>query len=516
MKRKPSRRRIDVNVDELDRIIDAAMRAPLNETDGRTLKTAVHAMAERLVRRRNTERTSAVLDPKAPPTAADSPPQPEKPTPAGHGRNGADAFTGANRVTIAHATLHSGDSCPGCREGRVYRQKEPATLIRIVGQAPLKATVFEMERLRCNGCGEVFTAGEPQSAGAEKFDTTAVAMIALLKYGTGVPFNRMERLEGQLGMPLPAATQWELMEAAAKLIKPVLNELIRHAAQGSVMHNDDTSMRVLKLVRNTDDERTGVFTSGIVSICGGWKIALYSTGWKHAGENLADVLKQRAPGLAPPIQMCDALSRNTPKLTGIEILLANCLAHGRRQFTEVAESFPDECRYVLESLGAIYGFDAEAKDLGLTPEERLTFHRTHSAPVMESLCQWMENQFAEHKTEPNSGLGKAITYLLRHWTKLTLFLRQPGAPLDNNVVERALKKAILHRKNALFYKTMNGARVGDLFMSLIHTCELNKVNPFDYLTELLRHPAEITVRPGEWMPWNYRMTLAGTATPVAA
>jgi transposase len=509
MKKKSFRRRIDVNVDELDRIIDTAMREPLSETDGRTLKTAVHAMAERLVRPRNTEKTSAVLEPKAPPVAADTPPEPEKPAPAGHGRNGADAFTGADRIAIAHATLLPGDSCPGCQEGRVYRQKEPATLIRVIGQAPLKATVYEMERLRCNACGEVFTAEPPQSAGAEKFDPAAVAMIALLKYGTGMPFNRMEHLEGHLGIPLPATTQWELMEAAAKLLKPVLVELIRQAAQGSVVHNDDTSMRVLQMARRGDDGRTGTFTSGIISISGGWKIALYFSGWKHAGENLADLLQQRAPGLGPPIQMCDALSRNSPKLT--ETLLANCLAHGRRQFTEVADSFPDECGYVLESLGAVYGFDAEARERGLTAEERLTFHRTRSASVMEDLRQWMEAQFAEHKTEPNSGLGKAVSYLLRHWTKLTLFLRQPGAPLDNNIVERALKKAILHRKNALFYKTMNGARVGDLFMSLIHTCELNRVNPFDYLTELLRHPAEVAVHPADWMPWNYRRGAAAAA-----
>jgi transposase len=131
---------------------------------------------------------------------------------------------------------------------------------------------------------------------------------------------------------------------------------------------------------------------------------------------------------------------------------------------------------------------------------------------MTRLKEWLTAQLAEHRTESNSGLGKAISYLLRHWTKLTLFLRQQGAPLDNNIAERALKKAILHRKNALFYKTMNGAQVGDLFMSLIHTCELNKVNPFDYLTELLRHPAQLTVRPAEWMPWNYR----GTANAAAA
>jgi transposase len=509
MKTKASRRSIDVDVEDLDRVIDAAENGPLSKADCQKLKTTLHALVERLARKRNTEKTNSVLEPKASSPAAAEPSEPEPPAPAGHGRNAASAFTGAEKVSVQHAQLKPGDPCPECLQGRVYLQKEPATLIRIVGQPPLKATVFEMERLRCNGCGEVYAASPPPSAGPEKFDTTAVVMIALLKYGTGMPFNRMKRLEGQLGIPLPATTQWELMDAAAKLLKAVLAELIRMAAQGGVMHNDDTGMRILQMARGGDDGRTGTFTSGIVSICGGWKIALFFSGWKHAGENLADVLKHRVPGLAPPIQMCDALSRNSPKL--IETLLANCLTHGRRQFTEVAESFPDECRYVLESLGAVYGFDAEAKERGLTPEERLTFHQTHSAPVMEDLRQWMEAQFAEHKTEPNSGLGKAISYLLRHWTKLTLFLRQQGAPLDNNVVERALKKAILHRKNALFYKTMNGARVGDLFMSLIHTCELNKVNPFDYLTELLRHPAEAAVRPAEWMPWNYRRDTTAAA-----
>jgi hypothetical protein len=511
MKTETSRRPLDVDVEELDRVIDATENGPLSKADRQKLKTTLHALVERLARKRNTEKTSAVLEPKAPPGAVETPSEAEKPTRTGHGRNGAHAFAGADKVAIAHPTLHSGDSCPGCTEGKVYRQRQPATLIRIIGHAPLKATVFEMERLRCNACGEVFTVSPPQSAGAGKFDATAVAMIALLKYGAGMPFNRMERLEGQLGMPLAAATQWELMEVAAKLVKPVLDEMIRFAAQGGVMHNDDTSMRVLKLVRSADDGRTGVFTSGIVSILGGWKIALYFTGWKHAGENLADVLRQRAAELDAPIQMCDALSRNTPKLPGVEVLLANCLAHGRRQVVDVAASFPEESRYVLESLGAVYSFDAEAKQRGLTPEERLTFHQSNSAPIMYDLQQWLKNQFAEHKTEPNSGLGKAISYLLRHWPELTLFLRQAGAPLDNNIAERMLKKAILHRKNALFYKTMNGARVGDLFMSLIHTCELNRVNPFDYLTELLRHPAEMAVHPAEWMPWNYRCDTAAMA-----
>lgn len=511
---KTDRRRLDVDVEELDRVIDAAENGPLSKADRQKLKTTLHALVERLVQKRNTEKTNSVLEPKNSSSAATESPEPVAPT--GHGRNAASAFTGAEKVSVQHAQLKPGDPCPECREGRVYRQKEPKTLIRIVGQAPLKATVFEMERLRCNGCCQVFTAAEPAGVGAGKYDVTAVAMIALLKYGTGMPFNRMERLETQLGIPLPATTQWGLMKQAAGLLKLILDELIRQAAQGSVVHNDDTGMRILKLVRNTDDGRTGTFTSGIVSIWREWRIALYFTGWKHAGENLADVLKRRAAELDAPIQMCDALSRNTPKLAGVQVLLANCLAHGRRQIVDIAANFPEESRYVLETLGKVYQTDAQARERQLSPEGRLLLHQEHSAPLMDELREWMETQFAEHKTEPNSGLGKAISYLQRHWTKLTLFLRQPGAPLDNNIAERMLKKAILHRKNALFYKTVNGARVGDLFMSLIHTCELNMVNPFDYLTELLRYPAETKASPAEWMPWNYRETLARSTRPAAA
>jgi hypothetical protein len=161
-------------------------------------------------------------------------------------------------------------------------------------------------------------------------------------------------------------------------------------------------------------------------------------------------------------------------------------------------------------LGQVYGHDAEARERSLTADERRRFHQERSGPVMEQLHQWLEAQLAEKRTEPNSGLGKAITYLLRHWRPLTLFLRVAGAPLDNNIVERTLKRAVLHRKNALFYRTLNGAQVGDLFMSLIHTCQLCSANSFAYLTELQLHARELAAKPAEWMPWNYRETLART------
>ncbi len=408
-------------------------------------------------------------------------------------------------MAVTHPDLKHGDRCPECSAGNVYGQKEPKPLVRIVGQAPLAATVYELERLRCNGCGQVFVAPEPEGVGPEKFDETAGAMIAQLKYGSGMPFARLEELEKRLGIPLPASTQWEIVEEVAELLKPARDELIRQAAVGGVMHNDDTGMRVLKMERPPGDERTGVFTSGVVSVGEGRRVALFFTGREHAGENLAAVLQQRVAGLPTPLQMCDALSRNTPKLAqGLELLVANCLTHGRRQFVEVAGAFPDECRFVLETLGVVYTHDAEARGAGLSPTDRLRFHQERSGPLMETLRVWFEEQFRERKVEPNSGLGKAIRYFQRYWKALTLFLREPGAPLDNNICERALKRAVLHRKNALFYRTLHGAAVGDLFMSLIHTCELNGVNSFDYLVALQRNAAALALSASNWMPWNFR------------
>jgi len=253
------------------------------------------------------------------------------------------------------------------------------------------------------------------------------------------------------------------------------------------------------------EERTGMFTSGIVSTKDGHKIALYFSGRRHAGENFADILRRRAAGLRTPIQMCDALSRNLPK--ELKVILANCIAHARRRYVAVLENFPEECRHVIEELARIYKNDEVARERKMSPEERLEFHQENSGPVMEKLHDWLVAQIVEKKVEPNSGLGEAITYSLDHWKKLTLFLREPGAPLDNNLCESALRKAVIHRNNSLFYKTEHGAEVGDCFMSLIQTCRLAGEDPFHYLTELQRHHKELAANPKDWMPWSYRATL---------
>jgi transposase len=473
----------------------------------------------RLIFGAKTEKTSQLFPPPPPlPAASQSavtasaPPAPKC---KGHGRTAAAGYTGAKRVIVAHPQLRPGDPCPDCKQGKVYAQKQPGQIVRITAQAPFVATRFELEKLRCNGCGHVFTAPAPPEAGTSKYDPEVGPMLGYLRFGGGVPHYRLERLQRDLGVRLPASTQWELMAQAGQALEPVHEALITLAAQGQVIHNDDTTMRVQSLGKEADPtaeapERTGVFTTGLVSEVEGHTIALFITGHHHAGENLDQLLSRRALDCPPPIQMCDALSRNPAK--EFQSILANCLSHGRRQFVDMAVNFPQECQHVLESLGEVYHHDAQAKELALSPQARLWFHQQHSQKIMDDLHQWMSQQMEEKRVEPNSGLGQAFRYMLNHWVPLTLFLRQAGAPLDNNLCERALKMAILHRKNSLGYKTQNGARLGDRFMSLIQTCRLCAANPLDYLNTVTRQAKEAREHPRQWLPWNYKQALPPSDT----
>ena len=276
-----------------------------------------------------------------------------------------------------------------------------------------------------------------------------------------------------------------------------------------MVYNDDTVMKVLELMKLSDEERhgrKGMYTSGILFTVDDRQMAVFVTGGHHAGENLAGILAKRSAALPPPEQMCDALSRNLPK--DFKIILANCMAHARRRFVDVEFNFPQECTYVLETLEEVYKNDALTKQQNMTPDKRLQYHQTKSGPLMDDLKDWLRQQFDDKKVEPNLALGQAVSYMLNHWQQLTLFLRVPKAPLDNNLCERALKKAILHRKNSLFYKTEHGAYIGDLFMSLIHTCNLCNVNPFEYLKTLQQHSSELFRNPDKWMPWNYEKSIS--------
>lgn len=512
---------VEIDVKEIEEIIAATESGPLTPEQREKLLATVRLLFQQIqsgkAKPKDSQKLERVLAALAKAkeekdqTKSSSPKDSEKKS--GHGRNGAAKFAGAKNVEIKHPELKKGDKCPACppeKSGKVYPIK-PKVLVRLLGMAPIQATVYKVENLRCNLCGARFTAPVPEEVGSKKYDETVVGMLAMLKYGSGMPRNRLAGLQGRLGIPLPQPTQWELLKKASDSLKPVLKEMLTQAAQGDILHNDDTSMKVLKIERPEDKStRTGVFTSTVVSTSAGDapRIALFFTGWRHAGENLADVLKWRREDLATPTRMGDAASKNRPKDENGETIptdKANCLAHGRCYVVNVYENFPEDSLYILDELSTVFLNEKNAKKAKLDPQQRLEYHQTHSKPVMDRLRGWMDLQLSEKRVEPNSGLGEAIRHLIKNWEPLTLFLRKPGAPLENNIAERAMKKAVLNRKNAPFYRNENGAEVGDLFMSLIHTCELNEINAFDYLTQILRNVDKIKAETAaNWMPWTYR------------
>jgi hypothetical protein len=434
-------------------------------------------------------------------------------SPKGHGRNGVDAFTGAEHKTVEHIDLKVGDKCPfQCPNGRLYPLK-PALTLCFSGNAPVGCTILERERLRCNACGAVFTAeiDDGTITGNRYYDASAKAAIAVYKYGFGMPFYRIAALQELVGIPLAPSTLWEKTEALADIILPVYREMVRQAAQAKIFHNDDTTMPVLSFIKEnelkTDKERSGMFTTGIVAVLeDDTVVALFFTGRNHAGENLDELQELRDPGKRIPIQMCDALSRNTNEV--FSRYVAHCLSHGRRNFVDIIPAFPDECKMIIDTLALVYKNDHIAKKKVMSEEQRLAYHKEHSGPAMQTLHDWMTKQIKEKQVEPNSILGKAISYMVKYWPALTLFLTIPGAPLDNNICERILKRVLLNRKNAMFYKNQVGAWIGDLFMSIIHTCSLARINPMDYIIKLQEYKSWMKLDPEKWMPWNYRETVA--------
>jgi len=252
----------------------------------------------------------------------------------GHGRNGADKYPGADRVSVSHESLKAGDHCPGCRRGKLYCMNSPAELVSLYSSAPVDATVHELERLRCSGCQQVFTAQPPPEAGTRKYDESAAVMMALLKYGSGFPAYRLAALQRNLGIPLPESTQWDVVSSLAQELAPIWNSLLSLAANAQVLHTDDTNAQILQRTRELQAipqeerkrSRTGTFTTAVMAQAAEGRIALYFTGAQHAGENLRELLDRRDAGNSPPVQMSDALSRNIP--ADYQVILCNCLTHG--------------------------------------------------------------------------------------------------------------------------------------------------------------------------------------------
>jgi transposase len=412
----------------------------------------------------------------------------------GHGRRPVSDYQNAETVVCSLCHNKPGDICPACKRGRLRKIPSSVT-IRFTGNPPVTAKKTEQEQARCNTCGQIFKAELPAGISDEKYDASAKTSIVINKYDNGTPFYRLGKQQAQQLVPLAPSVQWELVEDSANVLFPVFLELRRQMAGSDLIFIDDTWQLVLEAGKRQQ-------MTGIVARIGEQWATLYEVGPEAAGKKVAELFQLRPPGLPPPLQMSDALAGNQQDIIQVIVLL--CLVHCRRHFFEIKEFYPEVCNPVLEAIRQVYGHEKEIKDLHLNANDRLAYHQEHSLPLLERMKAWLLLQKEQHFIEPNSPLGKAVNYLQKHWDGLTGFCKYPGAPIDNNEIERALKAAITMRKNSYFFKTAHGADVGCLLMSMIRTASQAAVSPFAYIETLLRHRTELRKNPGLWMPWNYQ------------
>jgi transposase len=438
-----------------------------------------------------------------------------KAKPRGHGRLGSSDYQGAHDVEVPHPGLNKGDPCPDCGHGRLY-EKLPLELINLMASAPIQAVRYLLQYLRCSSCQKTFKADLPEGAVEGKYHPSANAGVVLMKYGLGTPAKRLEKWQKYFGVPLPDATQFEMAEKVANCCRRIFETMESMAADSKLFHLDDTSMIILSLLKENrslkDGDRYGMNASGILAYHQGHAIYLYYLGRQHAGENLGRLLDKRSPGLGVPLQMGDASSCN-PKHDHATLELF-CHAHAVRKFKDTKEAFPCESGTILSLFKQV--FENDRKTTQMSPQARLDYHRKHSSPLMNQLHTFISDLIAKRRVEPNSSLGKAINYMLKRWQGFTRFLHLPGAPLDNNILERALKQLILLRKNALFFKNDHGAWIGSILSSLLATTTAAGVNPMHYLEAVQIHHHDVHHHPQLWMPWNYRDRLASLTSPQAA
>lgn len=447
----------------------------------------------------------------------------------GHGRNGASAFTNATHINHALGPDVLGSLCEKCGPvrggGRMssYREK---IVIRIVGQPLFGAELHHFEQARCKMCGKLITASgstevlEGIGSSYITYSWSACAMLLVMHYFAGAPFKRLEMLHNGWGVPMPDANQWKMASECTDLLIPLQRALEQYGIHNAVsLRIDDTGSEVIELRKqiraeiaaleeigeSTKDIRTAVNATGVyIETSDGAVITLFYTGRHHAGEIIDQLLKHRKNTEPKLVKATDGASKNFDHQHADKLVESSCNAHAYLKFRAIKDKYPNEYATAAEVYKQVFDNDDEAKALGLTPDERVLFHREHSKPLMEKLKAMCEKKIESRLVEPNSLLWEPLTFIINQWARLTLFYQEPNVPLDTNLVEQMLIIPVRYLAGSFNYKTTNGSEVGDLSMTLVATARANGVEPVAYLTHCLAHHEDLARRPEHYLPWVYR------------
>lgn len=457
--------------------------------------------------------------------------------PKGHGRNGVNAYRQAQHIHHAQAAGVLGALCEKCKRGKMYGYREKV-ILRIVGQPLFRAEVHHQEQARCRACGHIVRAQSPayvsEGLGSDyiRYDWSACAMLLVMHYFGGAPFKRLESLHEGWGVPMPDANQWEVVNAGDDLLLPLYKAVERHAIQKATSFRiDDTGSMVIALRQQIDaelaaleslgestkDVRTGINATGLYWETPNGPVLLFYTGRHHAGEIVDRLLRHRLLSSPKLVKCTDGASKNFAHGHADQLVEASCNAHAFLKFRDIKDKHPVEYAEAGRVYQQVFDHDDEAQALGLTPVERMLYHRQRSKPLLEQLKKMCEEKLTSKQVEPSSRLWEPLTFVLHQWDRLTRFCEVPGVPLDTNLVEQALILPVRYLAGSFNYQTEDGAVVGDHAMSLIATARANGVEPVAWLTECLRNHEDLDQRPEHYLPWVYRKRLeAGEASSEAS
>jgi hypothetical protein len=453
----------------------------------------------------------------------------------GHGRNGASAFTRAQHFFYALAAGVIGATCEVCGFGKMspYREK---VVIRIVGQPLFDAEANHLAQARCRNCGHIVRAEGPaelqQGLGSEyiRYDWSACGMLMVMHYFAGAPFKRLESLHQGWGVPMPDANQWEVVNASDDLLLPLYRALEHYAIQQATNFRiDDTGAMVIALRRrieaeiaalqqlgeSTKDVRTGINATGSYWETPQGPVILFHTGLHHAGEMVDQLLRLRLLSSPKLVKCTDGASKNFDHAQGEKVVEATCNAHALLKFRDIRDKYPAEYAEAGSVYKQVFDNDDTAKALGLSPIDRMLYHREHSKPLMQRLKAMCEDKLKSKLVEPNSPLWEPLTFVVNQWDRLTRFCEAPGVPLDTNLVEQALIIPVRYLAGSFNYQSEDGATAGDHAMSLIATARANDVEPVAYLTECLRCHKDLAKSPEHYLPWVYRDRMKEGGSPPA-
>jgi hypothetical protein len=373
----------------------------------------------------------------------------------------------------------------------------------------LSVQLHVREAIECKTCGneEVSPLPEEISRGLiGRYDASAVALLAYLRYFSGFASHRFEQASGFLGLEVSETTQWDLFEAAADRLAPLHRFLTSLASTAEVITMDHTGAKVVaeqrhrRLLQGEEATRIGMVTSSFLVELKNpqHRFALFHTGPVDAGQYLKRFLEHRPPGTGRLLVACDALSSNQNQ-EHPDVVLALCNVHARRAFLDLGEHTPVAAMNILKAYETVFRTERRAKDW--TPEARLELRKTFSEPAMRRIRELALSELLSENRLPAGRLTEPFAYILRHFERLVTFCSHARAPVHTNDVERALKKPILHRKNSLFFQTFAGSGVGDLFTSLFLSASLAGHNPIAFVREALQNWRTLARAPSTFTPW---------------